>query len=60
MKAHQMSREEIIEKVMLPKQAVKEFVSIDLIVDMVMMLTDEKASTLTGVALPVDGGWTAA
>lgn len=60
MKAHQMSREEIIEKVMLAKQAVKEFVSIDLIVDVVMMLADEKASTLTGVALPVDGGWTAA
>ncbi len=60
MKAHQMSREEIIEKVMLAKQAVKEFVSIDLIVDVVMMLADEKASTLTGIALPVDGGWTAA
>lgn len=60
MKAHHLTREEIIEKVMLAKQAVKEFISMDLIVDMVMLLADEKSSTITGVALPVDGGWTAA
>lgn len=60
MKAHHLTREEIIEKVMLAKQAVKEFISMDLIVDMVMLIADEKSSTITGVALPVDGGWTAA
>lgn len=60
MKAHHMTREEVIEKVMLAKQAVKEFVSVDLIVDMVMLLADERSSTITGTALSVDGGWTAA
>lgn len=60
MKAHQLSREEVIEKVMLAKQAIKEFVSIDLIVDMVVMLAREESTTITGIALPVDGGWTAA
>lgn len=60
MKAHQLSREEVIEKVMLAKQAVKEFISIDIIVDTVLMLAREEAKTITGIALPVDGGWTAA
>ena len=60
MKAHQMTREEVIEKVMLAKQAVKEFIAIDSIVDMVLMLAKDESRTITGVALPIDGGWTAA
>lgn len=60
MKAHHMNREEVIEKVMLAKQAVKEFIAIDVIVDMVLMLAREESKTITGIALPVDGGWTAA
>ena len=60
MKAHRLSREEVIGNVMLAKQSVKEFIPIDLIVDTVLMLAREEAKAITGIALPVDGGWTAA
>ncbi len=59
MTAHHMTKEDVIEKVMLAKQAVKEFIAIDLVVDMVLMLSKEESTTITGVALPIDGGWTA-
>ncbi len=59
MKAHGMSREEVIEKVMLSKQAIKSFIPIDLIANTVGFLAADEATTITGTAIPVEGGWTA-
>ncbi|MEJ8758373.1 3-hydroxybutyrate dehydrogenase [Pontibacter sp. H259] len=58
-KAHQMSESEVIEKVMLKKQAVKQFVTIDAIANLALYLASETASQLTGAMLPIDGGWSA-
>lgn len=58
-KAHQMSEDEIIEKVMLKKQAVKQFISLDAIGDMALLLAKETSSTITGTVFTLDGGWTA-
>ncbi len=58
-KAHGISREEVISKVMLYKQAVKEFVSLETLGQLALFLASEGSSTLTGVAIPVDGGWNA-
>ncbi len=58
-KAHQLSPEEVVEKVMLKKQAVKDFISIELLAELALLLASEAAHTLTGAALPVDGGWSA-
>lgn len=59
MKAHGLSREEVIEKVMLAKQAIKSFIPIDLIAQTVAFLAADEATTITGTAIPVEGGWTA-
>ncbi|GAB4203539.1 MAG: 3-hydroxybutyrate dehydrogenase [Bacteroidia bacterium] len=58
-KAHGLSKEEVVSKVMLYKQAVKEFVSVELLGQMALFLASEQASTLTGAAIPIDGGWNA-
>lgn len=60
MKAHQMSREEVIEKVFLAEHAIKEFISVDTIAQTILYLGDsEAAATITGIAMPLDAGWTA-
>jgi 3-hydroxybutyrate dehydrogenase len=59
MKAHNLTREEVIQKVMLSKQAIKSFISIESIVQMAAFLISDEAATITGTAIPVDGGWTA-
>jgi 3-hydroxybutyrate dehydrogenase len=58
-KAHQMSEEDVVNKVMLSRQALKEFIPATLIGQMAIFIASEKANTLTGAALSVDGGWTA-
>jgi 3-hydroxybutyrate dehydrogenase len=58
-KSHNMSEEEVITKVMLKKQAIKEFVGVEQIGALAVFLASEAASTLTGTSIPMDGGWTA-
>ncbi len=58
-KAHNMSAEEVVSKVLLLKQAVKEFVPVEILGQMALLLASDGASTITGTALPIDGGWNA-
>ena len=58
-KAHQMTEAEVIEKVMLKKQAVKQFVPVDVIADMAILLAKETSTTITGTSFALDGGWSA-
>jgi 3-hydroxybutyrate dehydrogenase len=58
-KAHHLSEKEVVSQVLLKKQVVKEFVPIELIAKMVLFLASDKAETITGIAMPIDGGWSA-
>jgi len=58
-KAHNMSAEEVVNKVLLLKQAVKQFVPVEILGQMALMLASDGASTITGTAIPIDGGWNA-
>ena len=56
-KVHNLHEDEVICKVILDKRAIKEFVSKTSIVALSLYLTSDAASTFTGTALHIDGGW---
>ena len=58
-KTHGISEEDVIKKVLLAKHAIKDFVSIEAVAKMCLMLVSEDAALITGSALTIDGGWTA-
>lgn len=60
MKAHNMTREEVINEIFLAEHAIKDFISVDTIAESILFLADSPAAaTITGIALPLDAGWTA-
>jgi 3-hydroxybutyrate dehydrogenase len=58
-KAHKLSEDEVVEKIMLKKQAVKEFIPIETIAEMALLLAAGHATTITGTTFTLDGGWSA-
>ncbi len=58
-KAHQLSEDEVVEKIMLKKQAVKDFIPVEKIGEMALFLAAENANTVTGTHFTLDGGWSA-
>ena len=58
-KAHQMSEEEVVEKVMLQKQAVKSFIPIEKLGEIAVFLAAENATTVSGSTFTLDGAWSA-
>jgi len=58
-KTHRISEEEVISKVMLVKQPVKQFVKVEDIGALCVFLCTDAGNLITGTALPVDGGWNA-
>lgn len=59
MEKYSMSREEVIEKVLLERQPSKEFATVEQLGETVVFLCSAAASQITGTSLSVDGGWTA-
>ena len=58
-KAHNMSEDEVVEKVMLQKQAVKSFVPIEKLGEIAVFLAAENATTVSGTTFTLDGAWSA-
>ena len=59
MKARGLSREEVINDVLLAKQPTKKFVQPDEIGALAVFLCREEAGNVTGANWSIDGGWTA-
>jgi 3-hydroxybutyrate dehydrogenase len=59
MKARNMTREQVINEVMLDRQPTKQFVTVDQIAAMAVYLCSDAASQITGANISIDGGWTA-
>jgi 3-hydroxybutyrate dehydrogenase len=58
-KAHGISRDQVIRDVLLAQQPNKRFATVEEIGALAVFLASEAAASITGIALPVDGGWTA-
>jgi 3-hydroxybutyrate dehydrogenase len=59
MKARGLSREQVINDVLLVAQPTKEFVTPDQVAALAVFLCSDGAAQITGANLTVDGGWTA-
>lgn len=59
-KARGMTVEEVKRDVLLAAQWTKKFVTVEQLAGVALFLCSEAAENITGIALPVDGGWTAA
>src|SRR5271156_4504121 len=60
MKARGLTREQVIDDVILAAQPTKQFVTSDQVAALVVYLCSENAAQITGANLSIDGGWTAA
>ena len=58
-RAHGIAREQVIRDVLLAQQPNKRFATVDELGALAVFLASEAAASITGIALPVDGGWTA-
>ena len=59
MKARGLSREQVMNDVLLAAQPTKQFVTVDQVAALALFLCRDEASAITGANLSMDGGWTA-
>jgi len=60
MKARNLTREQVMNDVLLAAQPTKRFVTVDEVASLALYLTTDGAASITGANLSMDGGWTAA
>jgi 3-hydroxybutyrate dehydrogenase len=60
MKARGLTKEQVMNDVLLAAQPTKKFVTVDQVAALALFLCRDEASAITGANLSMDGGWTAA
>jgi len=60
MKARGLTREQVVNDVLLAAQPTKQFVTVDQVAALALFLARDEAASITGANLSMDGGWTAA
>jgi 3-hydroxybutyrate dehydrogenase len=58
-KAHGISEERVVREVILAAQPKKEFIEIEALAEMALLLAGPAGKAITGVSMTLDGGWTA-
>jgi 3-hydroxybutyrate dehydrogenase len=58
-RAHGISRDKVVSDIMLKEQPTKRFVEVEELASLALFLCSDHGGSVTGAALPVDGGWTA-
>ncbi|MEO0906419.1 MAG: 3-hydroxybutyrate dehydrogenase [Pseudomonadota bacterium] len=59
MAARGLSREQVIDDILLAKQPTKSFVQVEQVAAMAVFLCGDQAANITGANWSIDGGWTA-
>jgi 3-hydroxybutyrate dehydrogenase len=59
MKARGMTKDQVINEVLLKAQPTKEFVTVEQVAALTLFLCGDDAAQITGANLSIDGGWTA-
>jgi 3-hydroxybutyrate dehydrogenase len=59
MKARNMTREQVMNDVLLAAQPTKRFVTVEEVAALALFLCRDEAASITGANLSMDGGWTA-
>ena len=59
MKARNLTKEQVINDVLLEAQPTKQFVTIEQVASLALYLCTDAAAQITGTNLSIDGGWTA-
>jgi len=60
MAARNMTREQVMNDVLLTAQPTKQFVTVDEVASLAVYLAGDMARSITGSIISIDGGWTAA
>jgi 3-hydroxybutyrate dehydrogenase len=58
-KIHNIPKDEVVKEIMLTPQPTKKFVQTEEIAALAAFLCSDHAASITGAAIPIDGGWTA-
>jgi 3-hydroxybutyrate dehydrogenase len=58
-KAHGITRDKVVNDVLLKNQPNKRFIEVAELAALALFLCSDNGASVTGVALPMDGGWTA-
>jgi 3-hydroxybutyrate dehydrogenase len=58
-KANGLPRDRVIREVILAAQPTRRFIEVEEIAALALFLCGEQARSITGAAIPIDGGWTA-
>ena len=57
--AHSLPRDRVIREVILAAQPTKRFIEVEEVAALALYLCGDQARSITGTAIPIDGGWTA-
>jgi 3-hydroxybutyrate dehydrogenase len=60
MKSRGLTREQVMNDVLLAAQPTKKFVTVDQVAALALFLCRDEAASITGANYSIDGGWTAA